>query len=337
MNPIIPQHSIKLAGLTIFAVSLLLTLHITAAEVPILNKEEPILVPGVQGGTDFIEFDQERGRLLAGHPANGTLDIFDTKSGQFIASLSTGAAMDTAVDTKGARYIVSVSKQQKVVSIDAVKLAITGSITLPDPADVLTFNPNNGCVYVGHDDATEIWAVDVNAEKVVASIPIAEGPEALVCDVVGNRVYANVKSADYIAVIDPTSNKVVTSWPTSPAKSPHGLVIDKEGNRLIAVGGSGKLVAIDLNSGKVVSSTDVAPKVDQIAYDSGLKRVYCASGSGVMSVVDAAGSQLKTLGDIPTHKGAHSVAVDNRTHAVWIAFSDGEKRGEGKSYIQRLK
>lgn len=307
------------------------------ADQAILIKEDPILVPGVKGGTDFIEFDQQRGRLLAGHPGNGTLDIYDTKSKSFVHSIPTGAANDVAVDAKGGRYIVSVSKQQKVVSVDAEKLTITGSIHLPGKADVLTFNSKNNTAYVGHDDATEIWAIDMNAGKVVASLPIAEGPEAMVCDEDANRVYANVKSADYIAVIDADSNKAITSWPTSPAKSPHGLVIDTEGHRLISVGGDGTLVAIDLGSGKVISSTKVSPRVDQIAYDPSLKRVYCASGSGVLSVVDASGAELKHLGDVPTHKGAHAVAVDNKTHAVWISFTEGASWYDGASYIQKLK
>ena len=314
----------------------LVSLAVLHAQQPILSEEEPILVPDTRGGTDFIEVDQERGRLMAGHPGNGTLDVFDSFTGKLIKSLPTGAAMDTAVDAKGGRYIVSVSKQQKIVVITD-SLTITGSIPLPGPADVLTFHSANGCAYVGHDDASEIWAVAVNVGKVVASIPISVGPEALVCDEVGNRIYANVRGGDSVSVIDPTSNKVVANWPTAPAKNPHGLVLDTANRRLISVGGNGKLVAISLDSGKVDSSVDVAPHVDQIAYDPGLKRVYCASGAGVISVVDASGSALKTLGDVPTHKGAHAVAVDNRTHAVWIAFSDGTKRGEGKSYIQRLK
>lgn len=311
--------------------------HALMAEQVILTAEEPILVPGVKGGTDFIEFDQERGRLLAGHPGNGTLDIFDTKSKSFLLSIPTGAANDTAVDVKGGRYIVSVSKQQKVVTVDAKNLSITGSILLSGPADVLTFNPHNGCAYVGHDDASEIWAVDINAGKVVASIPIAEGPEALVCDEAADLVYANVKSADYVAVINTDSNKSVSAWPTVPVRSPHGLAIDIEGHRLFSVGGNGKLAALDLRTGKVVSSTDVAPKVDQIAYDEGLKRIYCASGLGVLSVVDASGAELKHLGDVLTHKGAHAVAVDNKTHSVWIAFTEGASWNDGASYIQKLK
>ena len=337
MNPFrLPSFTEPLA-IPLIGLFLGIALQARAAETNILTKAEPILVPGVHGGSDFIEFDQERGRLLAGHPGNGTLDIFDTKSGSFIASIATGAANDVAIDAKSARYVVSVSTQKQVVCVDAATLAIKDTIPLDGPADVLTFNSRNNCAYVGHDDGSEIWAVDVNARTVAASIPIAEGPEALVCDEAGHRVYANVKSADCVAVIDPSSNKVLSSWPTLPAKGPHGLVIDEVGNRLICVGGNGKLVAIDLSSGKVVSSTDVAPRVDQIAFDPGLKRVYCASGSGVLSEVDASGPELKSLGDVTTHKGAHGVTVDNQTHAVWIAFSDGGKWEEGASYIQQLK
>jgi len=91
-------------------------------------------------------------------------------------------------------------------------------------------------------------------------------------------------------------------------------------------------VAIDMKSGKVSGSVDIASKVDQIAYDSGTKRVFCASGEGVISVVDASGAELKSLGNAPSHKGAHSVVVDVKSHAVWTAYADGEK-----SYLLRLK
>ena len=92
------------------------------------------------------------------------------------------------------------------------------------------------------------------------------------------------------------------------------------------------MVEIDMQTGKVVGSVKVAPKVDQIAYDPELKRVYCASGSGVMSVVQASDSKLESLGDVPTHSGAHSVAVGFKTHTVWTAYGD-----PNQSFILSLK
>jgi len=78
-----------------------------------------------------------------------------------------------------------------------------------------------------------------------------------------------------------------------PATKPHGSALDAQGNRLFVVGANGKLVSIDLKFGKVTSSVDIAAKVDQIAYDAELKRVYCASGEGVISVAMPRDAQLK--------------------------------------------
>jgi DNA-binding beta-propeller fold protein YncE len=94
-----------------------------------------------------------------------------------------------------------------------------------------------------------------------------------------------------------------------------------EQNAVLIAGGTGKLVLLDLATGKVLASTDIAPKVDEIAYDPGLHQAYCASGTGVISVVSVDKGALKTLDSIPSAQGAHSIAVDPKTHTVWIAFA----------------
>ena len=316
--------------LSLLAFSLLLSVSLPAAD--LLTGETPIAVPNTHGRFDFIEMDQAAGRLLAGHAENKTLDVFDAHTGQLLKSVPTGAAMDAALDAKGGKYYVSVSEEQKIVAVDSSTLEITGETSLPGPADILAFDTKNGLVYAGHDDAADVWAVDPSSKKISAAIPVPEGPEGIVYDEANDRVYACTRKGDCVVVIDPSSNRALTNWSTLPAKSPHGADLDTKGHRLFAAGGNGKLVAIDLLSGKVTGTADIAPKVDEIAYDPDLGRVYCASGSGVLSVVDVRCADLKSLGTIPTHKGAHSVAVDPQTHAVWIAFAE-----EGKSFIQRLK
>ena len=299
----------------------------------ILSKEAPIAIPNSHGGFDFIEVDQANSRLLLPHSGNGTLDIVDLVSSGFIKSVPTGVAQDVSVDDKGGRYFVSISKETKLVTVDSSTLKINGEIPLSGPADIVAFDSQNGVAYVGHDNAAEVWAVDVNTKKVVAGITIPEGPEGIAVDGESHRIYVNAKSADAVVVIDPASKTTVGTWPTAPALKPHGSALDSKGHRLFVAGGNGKLVAMDLNSGKVVSSVDIAPRVDQIAYDSGLNRIYCASGTGVLSVVDAK-AELKFLGNVTTQKGVHSVAVDQKSHAVWIAYSGGK---DAPGFIQKMK
>jgi hypothetical protein len=89
------------------------------------------------------------------------------------------------------------------------------------------------------------------------------------------------------------------------------------------------LVLIDPMSGIISPSCPIAPRVDEIAYDAALHRVYCASGLGQISVVDVTAIALRPLGTIASAVGAHSIAVDPKTHQVWIAFAKSEK-----AYVQ---
>jgi len=74
-------------------------------------------------------------------------------------------------------------------------------------------------------------------------------------------------------------------------------------------------------SGKVVASTDIAQKVDQIAYDAKSGRIYCA-GAGKMTVIRVNGRTLSAAGEISTAATARNVAVDT-SGAPWSTYTDG--------------
>ena len=189
-------------------------------------------------------------------------------TGKFIKRIATGKAQGVAIDSQAGKYFVSVSREKKLVIIDSKKMEKTGEVALGGPADALVFNPKNHCAYVGHDDANDLWVIDTHSEKLVATIPIGEGPEYVLYDSDSDRVFQNIKSNDTLLVIDPASNTVKETWPTAPAKHPHGLAFNPKTHRLFCAGQNGKLAIIDSTSGKVISSVDIATGIDQIAFDA---------------------------------------------------------------------
>ena len=132
-------------------------------------------------------------------------------------------------------------------------------------------------------------------------------------------------------VIDPAMNSVSKTWSSNPAENLHGLAIDAEVRRLFSAGGNGKLAVLDCSSGEVLASVDVVSGVDQIAFDAGNKRIYCASGRAGLSVVQETADGLTSLGAIQTSQGTHTLAVDPDTHDVWIAYAKGNE-----SFIRKL-
>jgi DNA-binding beta-propeller fold protein YncE len=284
----------------------------------------PVELAGTHGKFDFIKVDATRRRLLACHTGNGSLDVIDLDTSKLIKSVSTGAAQGVAIDDKNGRYFVSVSKPPQLVIIDVSKLEATGTVSLPGPADLCAYSSALNRVFVDRDDKPE--QVAINLDGMFAGKPqifTGSGMEDLAFNSDGTCLVQNVKDTSRVSV-DSSLTKVAASYSTLPAEKPHGLAM-AGGNNVLIAGGNGKLVLLDFKAGKILASADIAPRVDEIAYDPGTGAVYCASGTGVISVVNLAGQKLTAAGSIPSSQGAHSIAVDPKTHTVWIAFAKDDK------------
>ena len=306
-------------------------IHANAAEAPLVG-DEPILVPDSKGGFDFLEMDNTNHRLLADHTGNGTLDVFDADSGKLLKHIKTGAAQGVSVDEKAGKYFVSVSKEKLLAIIDSKTLEKTGEVKTSGPGDALALDTKRGNVYVGHDDEKELWVIDTKAQKLATTIAIPAGPEYVLYDATTDRIFQNIKTTAEVVVIDPATHTIKANWSTAPALKPHGLALDEKTQRLFAAGANGKLVMMDAKDGKVLATLDIASGVDQIAFDAGNQRVYCASGSGVISVVQETATGATSLGNVKTNPGAKTVTVDAKTHAVWIAYADKDA-----SYVRRFQ
>ena len=316
------------------ALLLALPLAGVAADAP-LTGHAPIEIPDSRGGFDYLQVDHDQRRLLLDHTGNGTLDIIDLKTEKLLKQIKTGAAMGVAVDTAKNRYYVSVSKEKKFVIIDREKLEVVGEFPLPGPGDAITMGPKGvQRVFVGHDDAKELWVIDPVAKAIVSTLTIAEGPEYMVVEDDKSLIYMNIKSDDTLVVISASDNNstIGSTWPTAPAKKPHGLALDVRGERRLFVAGvNGKLAILRASDGKLLGTADIVTGVDQIAFDASKDRLYCPSSSGKMTVLDTSGNSVKPLGDVATARGAKTVTFDPQTHAVWLAYTEG-----GKCYTRKF-
>lgn len=304
------------------------TLH---AGPPLLVPEPPIKVPDSAGGFDFLKIDESKNRLLANHTGNNSLDVFDLTDGKLLKHIPTGKAQDVAVDTGCGTYLVGVSKEQKVVVVDATRLEVIHEIPLDGPADAIAFNPKKHELYVGHDDGRDLWVIDTHENKVTGTITIEEAPEVVIYDSASDRVFQNIKSDATVLAIDPGTHLIQAKWSTAPAAAPHGLVCNPATQHLFCAGTNGKLAVLDGRTGENSGSVDIAKGVDQIAFDPTTQRVYSACGSGKICIAQDSPTGVESLGEIDSAPGAKSIAYDAKAHAVWVAYANDKG-----SYIQRF-
>lgn len=284
------------------------------------------MLKGTHGKFDFLSIDAAKHRLLAAHTGNGSLDVIDLQAGKLVQAIPTGAAQAAVADAQGGKYFVAASKPPQAVVVDAEKGAVVSTTALSGPADLLALNPRTGHLYVDHDDGKDLWEIEASTGKIVKTIALpGDSPEDLGFDAAYERLFQCMKNGSVVAVIDLNSGTVANSWPTAPAANPHGMAVIAEEHGLAIAGGNGKLVLLNDGDGQVISSADIPARVDQIAYDPALHRIYCASGTGRIAILGLTGGMLTSLGEVASSEGCHSIAVDPQTHKVWIAYARGDR------------
>src|SRR5262249_4039249 len=82
--------------------------------------------------------------------------------------------------------------------------------------------------------------------------------------------------------------------------------------------GNKTLVVLAAGDGKVVQSVPIGEDVDFAEYDPSLKRIFTANGGGSVTVVQQNGDKYTVTEDMPTVKGAHTLALDSSTHRVYV-------------------
>jgi DNA-binding beta-propeller fold protein YncE len=165
-------------------------------------------------------------------------------------------------------------------------------------------------------------AIDLMAGAVAGTVALGGKPEFAVAPGDG-RIYVNIENTAELAVLDARRLAVAARWPLAPCEEPTGLSLDAAHARLF-VGCSNRLmVVVDPGSGRVVAKLPIGGGVDGTAFDPGTGLAFSSNGDGTLTVVrEVSPDSFAVVDTVPTQRGARTLALDPRTHAVFLATAD---------------
>ena len=165
--------------------------------------------------------------------------------------------------------------------------------------------------------------IDARTNQRLTTIPLGGGAGNTRYDSASDRIFVTVDGRNELAEIDPHSDQVTERFPLTGCKGSHGLLIDSE-HRLAfaACEQNSKLVVFDLESRKQTAIHSVGADPDVLAFDKGFNRLYVSAESGIISVFDERGRSLEKVGEGFFAANAHSIAVDQRTHRVYLPLQN---------------
>ena len=143
--------------------------------------------------------------------------------------------------------------------------------------------------YVGNFKDNTVSVIETASGRVVATVPVAAGPDGIVVTRDGAAVYVSGSSATSVSVIDAAADRVAQAVETG--KGPQGLALTPDGRTvLVAVNGEDRVALIDTASRAIVATVPVA-KPHTIAVRPDGKLAYVSSqepGHFALAIVDLA-------------------------------------------------
>jgi len=283
--------------------------------------ENKIKLPG-DGGWDYLSVDESNNRLFISH-ADVVL-VVDLKTGKLAGTIEdTPGVHGIAVATDLNKAFISCGRSAAVKVIDLKSLAVITTITgTGENPDAILYDPFSKKVLTFNGRSSNSTVIDAVTNKIVSTIPLAGKPEFPVSDEKG-KIYVNIEDKSLITVIDAKTMKVEKSWPIAPGEEASGLALDNETHRLFSVCSNKLMVVVDALDGHVVKSLPIGEGCDGVKFDPGLKRAYSSNGEGTMTVVQEVDKDnFKILENFPTQASARTLAVDVRTHHIYLPCAE---------------
>jgi hypothetical protein len=304
---------------------------------PLSMPDKTIVLPGGGRPLDFddMTYFSELGRVVVPGGEAGNLNLIDPATGDVTAvpvvkpSDSEEGGVASAALAGNYLFTADVTAGE-VAIVDLRRKSVVGRAKMAGKADYLRHVATTDEIWVTEPrEAGRIEIFTIVRGKQIRlvqshAISIPGGPESLVFDEPNGHAFTNT-FGDKTMMIEINGRSVAETWSNGcgdyarMARGARGLALDAGAHILYVACMQGKVVGLDVqNHGKVVSTADVSPSVDIIAFNAKTHHLFAPSTKkGILTIfeTDAKGT-LKQIAQFQTAHGSHCV-VSNGADKVY--------------------
>jgi DNA-binding beta-propeller fold protein YncE len=284
------------------------------------------LVPGgriplpehASGGFDHADVYAGTGRVFVAHTANGTVEVID---GEHLALEQTltgcpeaSGVLCTADDQ--ALVFAAARGNAGVLVFNASTCDLLRRIPVGPKPNGLAWDPILSRLLVADVQDHQARLVDVHAGTCVATVELPGRPRWCVYDGPRLRFLVNIREPACVVGLAANTLQLVSRIRGLPT-GPHGLDVDRAGERAFVACDAGVVAVLDLTRDEEVARVPIAGEPDAVWYNAERPRLYVAIGQpGVVDVLD--GRSLAVVEQISTEQGAHTSAFDAHRQRLYV-------------------
>ena len=285
---------------------------------------------GGTGGWDYTTVDSNAHRLYATHAT--AVEVVDLDAGKVVGSIPQlhnvhGVALASDLN-KG---FISNGQSNSVTIFDLKTLSKSGEPATGGNPDSICYEPKTQRVFTFNGRSNDSTAINAKTGEPLATFPVGGKPEFCVADGAG-KLYVNLEDKSSVAEIDAAKPAVLRTASLSPCEEPSGLAIDTKDGVLFSVCSNKVMAVTDIKALKVIATPAIGAGPDAAAYDPGAGLAFSSNGEGTLTIVKNVGGKWDAVDTVQTERGARTMAVDLKTHQVFLPAAEygpataGQKR-----------
>jgi DNA-binding beta-propeller fold protein YncE len=280
---------------------------------------------GGNGRWDYCVVDSAARRLYVSHGTH--VVVLDADSGALVGDIpNTLGVHGVALAPDLGRGFITAGRANTIIIFDLKTLKTLGTVKSGGMnPDAVYYDAGSKRVFAFNGQSANAIAINASDGKVAGTIPVGGKPEFAAGDDQGH-VFVNIEDKSQLLVIDVQKLSVIHRWPLAGCKEPSGLAFDQRNRRLFSVCANKKMMVVNADTGAVVASPSIGEDPDAAGFDPDTQLVFSSNGeSGDLTVIHEDSPDKYTVVEtVPTKKYARTMAIDSKTHNIFLPISDFE-------------
>ncbi len=271
---------------------------------------------GGDGGWDYLKVDSAARRLYISRATK--VVVIDADSGKPVGEIAdTPGVHGIALVPEIGKGFTSNGREDTVSVFDLQTLKTLNKVKVGNRPDAIWYDPATKRVFTFNAGSQDATALDAAKGEVVGTVPLGGKPEFAASDGKGT-VFVNLEDKNELFAVDANKLTVKERWPLPGCDEPSGLAMDQKNRRLFVGCGNKVMPVVNADNGKVVATLPIGDGVDATGFDDETGLAFASCGEGVLTVVrEESPDKFSVAENVPTQKGARTMALDSKTHQVY--------------------
>jgi len=278
---------------------------------------------------DHLDMDYGDHYLLSAQTGAGILYVIDVQQNAVVAAIHGLPGVTVPVYAPGLEKVYACDwGENKIGIVNLKQMKVVKRLASSEKPNGGTYAKGFSKVYISDTLGKEVQVIDVRTDAPVKTLRFESETGMAQYDEVARKVWLNLRNANEIAEIDPQTDKVAARYRVAGCDFNHAMVIDAKNRRafLLCVGNN-VFTVFNLEKHRAIAHIRLPEGADDVKFDPGLRRIYVACESGVITVIEEQDpDHFRKLEDFPVQKGVHTLEVDTETHRVYTP--EAEENGQ---------